>query len=116
VSSTGLRAVYLYPTDNSIGSQLTQSWSATVYDRATHALIRDLSWPSRSSQTPGLQTNGDSPVDVDFGPKAPPGKEANWVPTSASGKFEVLFRFYGPEKALFDKTWKLPDIEDISAQ
>jgi protein-S-isoprenylcysteine O-methyltransferase Ste14 len=83
VSSTGLRAVYLYPTDNSIGSQLTQYWSATVYDRATHALIRDLSWPSRSSQTPGLQTNGDGPVDVYFGPKAPPGKETNWVPTRA---------------------------------
>jgi hypothetical protein len=55
-------------------------------------------------------------VDVYFGPKAPPGKETNWVPASASGKFEVLFRFYGPEKALFDKTWKLPDIENISAQ
>jgi hypothetical protein len=55
-------------------------------------------------------------VDVYFGPKAPPGKETNWVPTSASGKFEVLFRFYGPEKTLFDKTWKLPDIENISAQ
>ena len=116
MSSTGLQAVYLSPTDNSIGSQLTQYWSATVYDRATHALIRDLSWPSRSSQTPGLQTNGDGPVDVYFGPKVPPGKETNWVPTSASGKFEVLFRFYGPEKALFDKTWKLPDIENISAQ
>jgi hypothetical protein len=33
------------------------------------------------------------------------------VPTNAHGKFEVVFRFYGPEKALFDKTWKLPDIE-----
>ena len=29
-------------------------WSATVYDRATHALIRDLPWSSRSSNTPGL--------------------------------------------------------------
>jgi hypothetical protein len=28
----------------------------------------------------------------------------------------VLFRFYGPEKAVFDKTWKLPDIEPIAAQ
>jgi len=42
---------------------------------------------------------------------APVGKEANWVPTSVEGQFEVLFRFYGPEKALFEKTWKLPDIE-----
>jgi hypothetical protein len=55
-------------------------------------------------------------VDIYFGPKAPAGKEANWVPTSASGKFEVLFRLYSPQKSLFDKTWKLPDIEMISAQ
>jgi hypothetical protein len=27
--------------------------------------------------------------------------------------FEALFRFYGPEKPLFDKTWKLPDIEKV---
>jgi hypothetical protein len=89
-----------------------QYWSATVYDRATHALIRNLPRSSRSSQSPELQTNADGSVDVYFGPKAPPGKESNWVPTSASGKFEVLFRLYGPEKALFEKTWKLPDIEE----
>jgi hypothetical protein len=55
-------------------------------------------------------------VDIYFGPEAPAGKEPNWVPTSASGKFEVLFRPYGPEKPLFDKTWKLPDIERSDAQ
>jgi hypothetical protein len=38
------------------------------------------------------------------------------VPTSPSGKFEVLFRFYGPERPLFDRTWVLPDIERITAQ
>jgi hypothetical protein len=55
-------------------------------------------------------------VDIYFGPKAPAGKDSNWVPTSPSRQFEVLFRFYGPEKPLFDKTWKLPDIERIAAQ
>jgi hypothetical protein len=54
-------------------------------------------------------------VDIYFGPEALE-KEPNWVPTSASGKFEVLFRLYGPEKPLFDKTWKLPDIERSDAQ
>jgi hypothetical protein len=93
-----------------------QYWSATVYDRATHALIRDQKWSSRSSQNAGLQKNADGSVDVYFGPKAPAGKESNWVPTSASGKFEILFRLYGPEKPLFDKTWKLPDIEKASVQ
>ncbi len=93
---------------------VSQYWSATVYDRATHAPIRNAQWPSRSSQTPSLQKNADGSVDVYFGPQAPVGKESNWVPTSAGRGFEVLFRFYGPEKPLFDKTWKLPDIEKVS--
>jgi len=93
-----------------------QYWSATVYNRATHTLIREQKTLSRSSQNLGLQKNADGSVDIYFGPNAPVGKEANWVPTSPSGKFEVLFRFYGPEKPLFDKTWKLPDIERVAAQ
>ena len=88
-------------------------WSATAYDRAMHALIRDMKWSSRSSNTPGLQKNADGSVDVYFGSKPPAGKESNWVPTNASGGFEVLFRLYGPEKAFFEKKWVLPDIEKI---
>ena len=93
---------------------VSQYWSATVYDRDTHALIRDMPWPSRSSQTPGLQKNADGSVDIYFGPRVSASRESNWVPTSANGKFEVLFRFYGPQKPLFDKAWKLPDIEKIN--
>jgi hypothetical protein len=86
-----------------------QYWSATAYDRKTHALIRDVSRASRSSQT--AQKNADGSVDIYFGPTSPPGKESNWIPTRAGVQFEVLFRLYRPEKPLFDKTWKLPDIE-----
>ena len=88
-------------------------WSVTAYDRATHALIRDTERSSRGSNSPGLQKNADGSVDVFFGPKAPAGKESNWVPTKAGRGFEALFRFYGPEKPLFDKTWKLPDLEKL---
>jgi hypothetical protein len=91
-------------------------WSATAYDRTTHALIRDMPHSSRASTTSGLRKNDDGSVDVYFGPSAPPGKEANWVPTNPNGKFEVLFRLYGPEKPFFDKTWVLPDIERITAK
>jgi hypothetical protein len=89
-------------------------WSATAYDRDTHALIRNQPHASRASTSPGLQTNAVGSVDAYFGPKPPAGKETNWVPTDAGGKFEVLFRFYGPQKPLFDKTWKLPDIEKVN--
>lgn len=90
-----------------------QYWSVTLYDFATHALIRDTSWSSRSSQTPGLETKADGSVDIFFGPKAPEGQESNWIPTDPTGRFEALFRFYGPDKPLFDKTWVLPDIEKV---
>jgi hypothetical protein len=95
---------------------VNQYWSATVYDRATHTLIRDMVRAGRSSQSPGLQTNPDGSVDIYFGPKAPEGKESNWVPTKPDRQFEVLFRFYGPTQALFDKSWVLPDIERMTAR
>jgi hypothetical protein len=88
-----------------------QYWSATAYDGATHALIRNTPWSSRSSTSPQLTTNADGSVDIYFGPQAPDGFSSNWVPTKACNTFEVIFRFYGPEQALFDKAWKLPDIE-----
>lgn len=90
-------------------------WSAVIYDRETHGFIRNQSRFSRSLNSPGLQKNPDGSVDLYFGPAAPTGKEPNWIPTSAGRQFEVMFRFYGPEKALFEKTWKLPDVEPISA-
>jgi hypothetical protein len=91
-----------------------QYWSAVVYDRATHAFIRNAARLSRSSQNPDLEKNADGSVDVYFGPEAPTGKPTNWIPTKPGGNFEVLFRVYGPEEPLFDKTWKLPDIEAVN--
>jgi hypothetical protein len=88
-----------------------QYWSATAYDGKTHALMRNTPRSSRASTSANLATNPDGSVDVFFGPTAPDGSSSNWVPTKACNTFEVIFRFYGPEQALFDKTWKLPDIE-----
>ena len=92
---------------------IRQYWSATLYDRDSHALIREMSHAARSSQTPGLQVNADGSVDLYFGPTAPAGKESNWTPTDRQSEFEVLFRFYGPLPSLFEKTWVLPDIEPV---
>jgi hypothetical protein len=88
-----------------------QYWSVTAYDRQTHALIKNMPRASRSSQIPEMRKNADGSVDVFFGPTAPDGKESNWVPTDPARRFEVMFRLYAPTKALFEKTWVLPDIE-----
>lgn len=90
-----------------------QYWSVTVYDRETHALLRNMAKASVASISPGVAKNADGSVEVFFGPKPPKGKDANWVPTDPKRKFELLFRLYGPERPLFDKNWKLPDVEKV---
>ena len=112
----GLEGAKTYRLTVPANAPVKQYWSATAYDRETHALIREMPRAGRSSQSPGLQANADGSVDIWFASKAPAGRESNWVPTGTGGKFEVLFRFYGPEKPVFDKTWSLPDIERIVVQ
>jgi hypothetical protein len=60
-----------------------------------------------------MHRNDDGSVDIYFGPKPPTGQVANWVPTMPGRGFFPWFRFYGPEKPLFEKTWKLPDLENV---
>jgi hypothetical protein len=93
-----------------------QYWSVTAYDRETHALIKGMPRASRSSQIPELQKNADGSIDIYIGPKAPTGKESNWLPTDPVRKFELMARFYAPKKEFFEKVWKLPDVEKVAAQ
>ena len=95
---------------------VAQYWSVTAYDRKTHALIRNTARASRSSQISELQKNPDGSVDVYFGPEAPNGKEANWVPTDPKRPFELMFRLYAPKKEFFDKAWVLPDVEKVASR
>jgi hypothetical protein len=92
---------------------VTLYWSLTVYNRETHTLFTNTPRCSRASNAEELQHNSDGSTDIFIGPTAPDGLESNWVPTDPAARFEVLFRLYGPTKALFDKTWKLPDIQQV---
>jgi hypothetical protein len=96
-----------------VNPPVDQYWSVTAYDRETHALIKNVSRASRSSQIPEMQKNADGSIDVYFGPQSPAGKETNWVPTDPARKFELMFRAYGPKKEFFDKKWVLPDVAKI---
>ncbi len=86
-------------------------WAVTVYDLETASYSRDVSKSSIDSSLAGLKKNQDGGVDMYFGPKAPKGKEANWIPTVKDRRFFLLFRFYGPQKGVFDGSFELNDIE-----
>lgn len=94
-------------------------WSAIVYDMETKAFVcagpcdtADNGVGLSSFDKPNMKQNADGSVDIYFGPKAPAGFETNWVPT-AGRNFFLIFRLYGPEKAFFEKTWKLPEVEKV---
>jgi hypothetical protein len=91
-----------------------QYWSLTVYDRDTHALVKNVDRASRASNNADVKKNADGSVDLFVGAKPPAGQESNWIPTDPARKFELMFRLYGPKKELFDKVWALPDVENLS--
>jgi hypothetical protein len=91
-----------------------QFWALTLYDRETCAFIREMPRPGIDSYDEKMQKNADGSTDIYIGPSPPAGKEVNWIQTAAGRGWFPFFRFYGPEKPLFEKTWKLPDIGKIS--
>ena len=91
-----------------------QFWSVSAYDENTRRMvITEQGRPDISSRKKDIMKNNDGSIDVYFGPKAPKGQEANWVQTVPDKGWFAYFRFYGPTEPFFDKTWKLPDFEEV---
>ena len=87
-------------------------WAISAYDPMTRSLL-DIGG-NRNKSVGSLDNpmvNADGTVDVYFGPKAPEGKEANWVPTVSGKGFFLVFRFYGPTEGYINKTWVPNDLE-----
>ena len=87
-------------------------WSVIVYTMKTKGFVEGVDRVGLSSQViDTMKKNDDGSVDVYFAPKAPKGMESNWIRTGED--FFLLFRLYGPDKPLFDKTWTLNDVEKV---
>jgi len=89
-------------------------WAVTTYDLESASYIRDMAKSSIDSNQSAVKKNADGSVDIYFGPEAPEGMEANWLPTDKERRFFLLFRFYGPQKGVFDGSFELNDIELVN--
>ena len=86
-------------------------WSVILYDDQTRSMLQtDQQWPAFSSQTKGILVTRTGRYDVFFGPKAPAGKEHNWVQTVPGKGWNTLLRLYGPLEHWFNKTWRPGEI------
>ena len=79
-------------------SQISLRFANTSRFHPGHGFGSTGTWHLTSSRngTPALTSTSSLSCDT-------PNK--NWYP---------WFRFYGPQKAIFDKSWRLPDIEKVN--
>jgi hypothetical protein len=89
-----------------------QFWALIIYDFATWAFIYNplerVGLSSYDKST--MKMNRDGSVDIYFGPQAPRGLEANWIPTQGKRPCPVM-RFYGGTEEFWNRSFKLPDVE-----
>src|SRR5215471_15293624 len=88
-------------------------WSVTLYEAENASgLANGQPFPSLGSRDKPAQ-NADGSTDVYLGPRAPEGKEGNWLATVPGKGYFVILRLYAPTEAAIDKSWKPGDIERV---
>jgi hypothetical protein len=88
-------------------------WSLTLYEAENASgLANGQPFPSLGSRDKPIQ-NSDGSTDLYLGPKAPEGKEKNWLATVPGKGYFAILRLYSPTEAAINKTWKPGDIEKI---
>jgi hypothetical protein len=87
-------------------------WSIIPYDTQTRSVLQtDQRDTALTSISGTVKSNPDGSVDIYFGPKAPAGKESNWVQTTPGKGWFTILRLYGALEPWFDKTWRPGEIE-----
>jgi hypothetical protein len=89
-------------------------WSLTLYEaeNASGLATEARRFPSLGSRDNPVK-NADGAIDLFVGPKAPAGKETNWLATAPGRGFFAILRLYGPEQPAIDYSWKPGDIERV---
>jgi hypothetical protein len=87
-------------------------WAVTLYDTQTRSQLQtSQQFPTIGSQTEGMKKNADGSYDIYFAPKAPKGKEGNWLQTVPGKSWFTILRMYGPLQPWIDKTWRPGEIK-----
>jgi hypothetical protein len=89
-------------------------WSVKVYDAETRSQVQTDQGHAALRSLFELKDQAEAKsVDLYFGPKAPDGKEGQWIKTIPGNGWFVYFRICGPEQSAFDGTWKPGDFEEV---
>lgn len=89
-------------------------WSVTLYEAENASgLDNGQPFPSKGKLDKPVQ-NADGSTAMYIGPKAPEGKENNWLATVPGRGFFAILRLYAPSAPAIDGSWKPGDIKKVN--
>ena len=89
------------------------TWSVSMYDPQGYYVPNAINRYNLAMWMP-LQYNADGSLDLYIQVTSPGAdKEANWLPSPASGPFNLTVRGYWPTEAVLDGTYKLPPVRRV---
>ncbi len=88
-------------------------WSLTLYEAENASgLDNGQPFPSLGKlNKPAQEADGSTILYI--GPKAPAGKEGNWLATPPGRGYFAILRLYGPAESAIDFSWKPGDFEKV---
>ncbi len=93
---------------------VTEFWELPVYDEYGYFIANAIDRNSVTSylQKAGAYAEGNGRLTFYLQPEKPsdPEQARNWLPTSATGGFQLAARFYGPMAPLIDGSYAMPAI------
>lgn len=88
-------------------------WSVTLYEAENASgLDNGQPFPSLGKLNHPAE-NADGSIDLYLGPKAPAGKESNWLATVPGRGYFAILRLYAPTEPAINMSWKPGDIEKM---
>lgn len=88
-------------------------WSVTLYEAENASgLDNGQPFPSLGKLNKPAE-NADGSIDLHLGPKAPAGKEKNWLATPPGRGYFAIIRLYAPTEPALSGKWKPGDIEKV---
>jgi len=89
-------------------------WSVTMYDKDGYQVANKLKRFALGDRDP-LNYNADGSVEIYIQHESPGAdKEANWLPSPATGTLGVTMRLYAPKVQAIDGRWAPPAIQKVN--
>jgi len=104
---------YVLHLDKGQAPPTNATWSVSMYDPQGYYVPNAIDRYNLAMWMP-LRYNADGSLDLFLQPVSPGAdKEANWLPSPASGPFNVTVRIYWPTQAVLDGSYKLPPVKRV---